>query len=762
MATFYYLNISLILSFLFIIPISKNMKNAQDQELHQAVQSNIQKIKAIQKHCKENNIDLKTVLSEKELKQFLADINYLKIIAPEIKNNLLEINVPSIEGDPNNIGKGEFVKVASLILKELIQAKDPFNILDANLINNGAYTINSVELAKKLSSLKPDTPLGIKFMEFFQNNISACTTVNKTKKVLDAIINKLNDKSYLLKHYVSNQDKYNQSNSSDELGLSEIFASSLRGDFGNLQHSIKTCVANAIDDPSFSLNKETKEKEELKKEKEELERKEFQKAFAAWKAKQDEICSSIISHDTKTDSVCSMSKAAFFTALVEVSNDWQKSQPLLAKELRINIMAEIKEDAQVKDFVNAMSKALLSINTPENYIYRNWQKSQVMPSFSALKTAIITSTDGTSPYNFIGEYVEWAAGVSGALDSLKLPLRQQFIMDKLLTEFDKLLSKKELNFFYPTFESKIKKIADKYPSLREVSEAWQTTLYEVAIKSDSVKLHYDALSHSEKQNINNISDTLNTIASLDTIKAAFIASKKPSVKSQKLAKGENLNLTIELENGTILNHTIQTQIVKIDGRACAVPTDISLAASNKDGYTFQQKNFYAKDPTDLEGKGFDTDFEFEILFSKNKGTIMKGTESGSEFSAEGGGEKSKTDVDIDVTNNTWTAEGSVFVVTGDYSHEDGHEVGTEETTSTFHSIGYAQSSSDTKEKTLDKGIETGFILVKAYIHSYDYDPSGTFMVNVEIQTKGITSPNFKGQIPKKTTTTQKERLRWAK
>ncbi|MGB1032542.1 MAG: hypothetical protein ACPGWM_07995, partial [Flavobacteriales bacterium] len=155
------------------------------------------------------------------------------------------------------------------------------------------------------------------------------------------------------------------------------------------------------------------------------------------------------------------------------------------------------------------------------------------------------------------------------------------------------LSKKELSFFYPTFESKIKKIGDKYPSLREVSEAWQTTLYEVAIKSDSVKLHYDALSHSEKQNINNISDTLNTIASLDTIKAAFIASKKPSVKSQKLAKGENLNLTIELENGTILNHTIQTQIVKIDDRACAVPTDISLAASNKDGYTFEQKNLLA-------------------------------------------------------------------------------------------------------------------------------------------------------------------------
>lgn len=738
------------------------MKNTQDEELHQSVQKSIQAIKAIEKCCKENNINLKDILSEKELKQLFEDTDYLKILAPEIKNNLLEISVPSKEGDPDNIGKGEFVKVASEILKKLIQDKDPFNILDSELINNGVYTVDTKRLKSSIKGLSPKTPLAIKFLEFFNKNVESCTTVDKTIQVLDAIINKLNDKNSLLKHYVANQDKYNQSNSSDELGLSEIFASSLRGDFGSLQLSIKTCVANAIDDPNFSLNKETKEKEELKKEKEDLKKEKFQTAFANWKAEQKKICAGIISHDTKTDSVCSMSKAAFFTALISASNDWQKTQPLLAKELRVNIMAEIKEDAQVKDFVNAMSKALLSINTPEDYIYTNWQKSQIMPSFDDLKTAIITSADGTSPYNFIGEYVEWAAGASGALDSLKLPLGQQFEMDKLLTEFNNLFSKKELSFFYPTFENRIKKIGNRYPSLREVSQAWQTTLYEVAIKSDSVKSHYDSLSYAEKQNIKNISDTLKTMANLDTIKAAFIASKKPPVKSQKLAKGENLNLSIELENGTILNHTIQTQIVKIDGRACAVPTDLSLAISNKDGYTFEHKNFYAKDPTDLEGKGFDTDFEFEILFSKNKGMIMEGTASGSEFNTEGGGEKSKTDVDIDVTNNTWTAEGSVFVVTGDYSHEDGQEVGTEETTATFHSIGYAQFSSDTKEKTLDKGVETGFMLVKAYIHSYDYDASGTFMVNVEIQAKGITSPDFKGQIPKKITTTQKELLRWAK
>ena len=141
---------------------------------------------------------------------------------------------------------------------------------------------------------------------------------------------------------------------------------------------------------------------------------------------------------------------------------------------------------------------------------------------------------------------------------------------------------------------------------------------------------------------------------------------------------------------------------------------------------------------------------------------MKGTESGSEFSTEGGGEKSKTDVNIRTANHTLSSEVSGKVIAGGYSYENGSENGTEKTTATFNSIGYAQSSSDTKEKTLDKGVETGFMVVKAYIHSYDYDPSGTFMVNVEIQAKGITSPDFKGQIPKKTTTTQKELLRWAK
>lgn len=762
MVIIYYWNISLLLITSLILSTSRHMETTEVQQLEESTLKNIQAIKAIQKHCKENNIDLRTVLSESDLKQYLTDITFINKIAPEIDRNVSKLETDLTDVDPDNIGKGEFVKVAFEILKELIQSKDPFNIFDSKQINNGAYTVNPELLTKNLSSLKPDTPLGIKFMEFFQKNISACTTVNKTKKVLSTILNKLNDRSYLLKHYINNQSTYNQSNSSDELGLAELFASDLRGDFGMLQHSIKTCVANAIDDASFSLNKEAKEKEELKQEKEDLKKKEFLKAFAAWKAEQSKICSEIISHDTKTDSICSMSKAAFFTALIEISNDWKKTQPLLSKELRVNIMSKIEEEAQVKDFVNAMSNALFSINTPEKNIYENWQKSQVMPSFSALKTAIIISTDGTSPYNFIGEYVEWAAGVSGALDSLKLPLSQQFETEKLLSEFSSLLSKKELSFFYPVFEKKIKKIGSKFPALQEANQAWQTTLYEVAVKSDSVKAYYDSLSFSEKQGIINISDTLNTIVNIDAVKAVFLASKKTPVKRQKLAKGENLNLTIELENGTILNHTIQTQIVKIDGMPCAIPTNISLATSNKGGYTFEQKNFYAKDPTDLEGKGFDTDFEFEILFSKNKGTIMKGTESGSQFSTEAGGEKSKTNVDIDVTNNTWTAEGSIFVVTGDYSHEDGQEVGTEETTATFNSIGYAQSNSESKEKTIDRGVETGFMIIKAYIHSYNYDPSGTFMVSVELQAKGISSPNFKGQIPKKITSTQKELLRWAK
>lgn len=735
------------------------MKFDSTQDLIQIAKTIGESIKTIEQYCKDNNIDLKDFLTAEEYQQYQADVVLMKKYISTIKTGALTTKqeAENTKGDPDNISKGEFLKAASEVLKELIEAKDPFNILDSKLINSSTYTIDTEKLKTSFKKLNPKTPLGIKFLEFLNKNIETCNTVDKTVQVLSTILNKLNDKSYLLKHYKTNQETYNQTSSNEGLNLAEIFASDLRGDFGNLQHSIKTCVANAINDPSFSLNKETKEKEEL-------ERKEFQKAFANWKAKQDEICSSIISHDTKTDSVCSMSKAAFFTALVEVSNDWQKTQPLLAKELRVNIMAEIKEDAQVKDFVNAMSKALLSINTPEDYIYANWQKSQIMPSFSALKTAIITSTDGTSPYNFIGEYVEWAAGVSGALDSLKLPRNQQFETDKLLSEFKTLFSKKELSFFYPTFENRLKKLGDKFPALSEVNQAWQTTLYEVAIKGDSVKLHYDALSYSEKQsmNINNISDTLYTIASPETIQAAFINCKKTPVRSQKLAKGENLNLTIELENGTILNHTIETKIVKIDGRACAIPTNISLATSNKGGYTFEQKNFYAKDPTDLEGKGFDTDFEFEILFSKNKGTIMKGTESASEFSIEGGGEKSKTDVDIRTANHTLSGEVSGKVITGGYSYENGSEKGTEETTATFNSIGYAQSSSDTKEKTLDKGVETGFILVKAYIHSYDYNVEGTFMVNVEIQVNGITSPDFKGQVPKTTTTTQKQLLHWAK
>lgn len=787
MVTVLYGNIALVISFFLIFFNSKNMKDTENKVLEEPLTHLIQQVKRIQNHCKLNNIDLRTVFSEQELKQYEADIAYLKTITPEIKG----MSNYSFTGEPDDIGKKEFLKVASEILSQLLQSKDPFQLFDPQLVNNGAYSIDTEKLKTNLGKLKPHTPLGQKFMELFQGNISACTTVDNTQKVLSAILNKFNNKSYLLKHYSNYQTTYNQENSTDELNLAAIFASNLRGDFGGLQHSIKTCVVHAIDDVAFNLNKELskeeelkKEKEELKKEKTELRKQEFRKAFAAWKAEQKKICSSIISHDTKTDSICNMSKAAFFTALVEACNDWQKTQPLLSKELRVNIMAELKEDAQVKDFVNAMSKSLLSIHTPEEYIYNSWQESQVMPSFDDLKTAIITSSDGTSPYNFIGEYVEWAAEVSGALDSLQLPPTQQFDANKLLKKFEKLFSNKELSIFYPVLKQSIQAIGSPFPSRTDVSEAWQSALYQVTMNSDSVRSLFNSLSFEEKQQIENISNQLRSNAPIDSIKAIFLDSKRPKLSIKPLlAKGEALNLVIKLKDGSVLNSTIFTKIESLNERAYAMPTDISLTVANKNGLEFQATDFYALSPIEHGKEGISCDFEFKILLSKAKGSVTRGSETGSSYGIELGSESSETEVDIDVTNNTLGVEGSLQApkwipnvlkkfnpisylvdgeVSGHYAYDWGKEEGTEKTKGTFNSSNYNRSTSTTQEITEERGVDTSFLVVKGHLYSFNFTSEGTIEVDVNVLEGQITSPDAKGAIPAQLQMTRGKTLHWKK
>lgn len=743
------------------------MNNQKKQEFHEKLSTLLALLDKGQFYCEKNNLSLKSYLGIEKHASW-------KALGTAIQCHLADYS-PELLIEPESLGKGAFIKAVLKLIKELNEEGDPFHIMGGE-IDASTYHLDIGVLNDKLNALTPQTPLGKKFLELLQKNSLKCTDVGLVKKVVDAILNKFNDRSYLVKHY----DKYkaiyglkeNMINEENLLESVEIYASSLKADVAIFQENLHNCVATAINDLRYKPNRDREKKEE---EKEEEQRYKFKTAYANWRASQSEICSGIISHDTKTDSICSMSKAAFFSALIEASKNWEQSQPQLANELRVKIMASLDKESQVKDFVSAMSHGLLSISTSEELIYQNWKKSQIMPSFDDLKTAIITSVDGTSPYNFIGEYVEWAASVSAAVDCLNLSPNQQFVMDKLLDEFKGLFSNKELSFFYGTFEQKMQQLSTEFPALSEVSQVWQATLYEVAVKSNAIKSHYDNLSFSEKQGIEQLSGTLTTIANIETVKKHFIACKRPVVTTKVLlAKGEPVNLTIKLKDGTVLMNTIHTKMEAVNKLVFVAPTGVSLSAANKNGYQFSTKDFFVQSPVFHDKEGVTCYFEFKITYSKNKGSVTSGTERGNEYSMETGSEKSKTDVDIDVTNNTWGVEGEIVPgwltkpvslllggqLSGSYSHEDGQEVGTEETEGTFSTIGYLRSNTSISQTTKNKGVHTGFMLVKGHVYAHNQNEE---VIHVDVfvdENNGITSPASREPLSVEVETTENEVMRW--
>lgn len=75
-----------ILLFLFLNIYSyPSMKNTSNQELLTAANTIVKKIKRIQQHCKNNNIDIKTALSPKEYKGYKQSLAFMKKYNSEIK-----------------------------------------------------------------------------------------------------------------------------------------------------------------------------------------------------------------------------------------------------------------------------------------------------------------------------------------------------------------------------------------------------------------------------------------------------------------------------------------------------------------------------------------------------------------------------------------------------------------------------------------------------------------------------------------------------
>lgn len=732
-----------------------------------------EKFKTLKDYCKEHNIELNALLSSEQKKQMKEGITFLKTFVPKVKKAELAAQVSMDEEDV--IPKGVFLKTVKARLDSLITSSGMELIRD----DLNRYSLDLSLFTQLINKIPLKTPFA---KELREKILSKSThTVESIARAVNRVVGEYQNKNgkLLKEHYSSSEEG---SNYKEFYKQEEVIIADLISDLDNLTGLLDDCIIESIDDPNYPPNKEKAAKlaKELEKKQKELEDEidEFKQVYADWVVEQEKICSGIISTDTKTDSIFNVSKKIFLAMLIEKSNVWSKAQPELTEELRSFIAAAInKEDSStIRNFVLAMSQSLNDIKTPKDVLFKNWKEAPDMPSFYGLKTAIIAITSGTSQYDLSGEYMEWAASVGGVLDSLKVSESQQFVTEKLLKGFQELFNKPEVEFFYPVFEQKLQAIQKAYPTTKEVSRVWQTTLYDVIVKGDAMNDQFELIEEGKKKAfITNLSKRLTTITGEDTIKKVFERCKRPVLKKKALANGVPLALSLTLNDGTILTNTLSTKIIRINGkRVCVVPENVVLSASSGEwGYSFKESNFFAQSPIEKDEEMVVTYFQFKVEFSKGRGSIAKGTETSSEYGTEGGWEKSVNEVEMRNWNNSAHGETTVssgklaklFVdgeVTGGYAREWGGESGTETTNGTFGSLSYSRGSANSTEVTTDKGNDTGFILIKGSLLSYAYDEVGTVKVDLDVQKKDLSSPNPKGFAPVNLQMTKKKEIKWEK
>jgi hypothetical protein len=91
MTTLHYWNSLLVLLLFLTFTPNTKMENAPNQELMDSAKNIVQKIKSIQKHCKDNNIDLKTFLSKEDYKEYQTSLAFIKKYLPQIKVDALAL-----------------------------------------------------------------------------------------------------------------------------------------------------------------------------------------------------------------------------------------------------------------------------------------------------------------------------------------------------------------------------------------------------------------------------------------------------------------------------------------------------------------------------------------------------------------------------------------------------------------------------------------------------------------------------------------------
>jgi hypothetical protein len=179
------------------------MKSESTQDLTQTTKTIVQSIKAIQKHCKDNNINLQTSLTPKEYQQFQADVALVKKYMPEIKADIWATKQEAEKDvDPKDISEPAFVDAVLQWRKKLLEdfLKTKNNYADV--------VIEPSTFSQNINSNSSALPLNEALYKEWAALIDKIPSPSTGAIVFDALINNnsetwtiVGNKSALMTHY---------------------------------------------------------------------------------------------------------------------------------------------------------------------------------------------------------------------------------------------------------------------------------------------------------------------------------------------------------------------------------------------------------------------------------------------------------------------------------------------------------------------------------------------------------------------------------
>lgn len=383
------------------------MESKSEQTLMKTAKANLAKIKKIQQHCKENAINLESILSKEELKAYRQDLAFMKQYLPEIKADFIALETDPIEDIEKTSFVTALIQWKTIIKKTFLELSKEYKGVRLDINNFGAsLTPIAIPIVddlfndwKSLLQTLPNDSINaeIVFAKLSESKLVESFTIENEKE--------------LLKIYKKAQNKYKE----------------LQNDIKKFQTDVlpnKTLFVDAIK-ASSNPNDENLPENIIKTEKaDKTKAGTYQKVLNAWKAA--EVAN--LSYESGDDTTyVDMSMINIGDPKVSIHN--------LPIELKSNLLRAILDEAKkmgmrkasVKDLKNIAIDAVTAfhrdnINATQNYASLSLEEILAMNFPTNIAGWILNYQVPTEDKNSnIKEYAfmleNWRASERASLDS---------------------------------------------------------------------------------------------------------------------------------------------------------------------------------------------------------------------------------------------------------------------------------------------------------------------------------------------------------